>query len=198
MLSQSRSSGHVYAAARSRICSATTRVTPTRVLCRPITSLCSVSPCLNGWHTAVRHCLPVPDDTRRACFCGHCPHTASPYSHTHDTDNVINCSPVVTHGHFCYKLKMNLASMSTNAKQYSMSTYFLEWKYLYILFRMEYLYILWNIVPVHTLEYSTIYTYILEWSTYVHILIEPKAGCRPLIYFTETVRSRIVRTLRSN
>jgi hypothetical protein len=72
--------------------------------------------------------------------------------------------------------------MSTNAKQYSMSIYFLEWKYLYILFRMEYLYILWNRVSVHTSEYSTIYTYILEWSTYVHILIEPKAGCRPLIW----------------
>jgi hypothetical protein len=29
------------------------------------------------------------------------PHTASPYNNTGDADDIINCSPVATYGHFC-------------------------------------------------------------------------------------------------
>jgi hypothetical protein len=98
-LSQLQSSGHAYAAARSLICSATTRVTP-HERCATLSRSCAV----------LAHVLMVSAPASYIAWS--CPttlgvraivttmlHTASPYNNTRDADDIINCSSITTHGH---------------------------------------------------------------------------------------------------
>jgi hypothetical protein len=100
MLSKLRSSGHAYAAARSLICSATTRVTPHErcvALSRNCTVLAHVL--MVGAPASYIAWLCTTTLGMRAIVAT-VPHTALPYNNTRDADDIINCSPVATHGYF--------------------------------------------------------------------------------------------------
>jgi hypothetical protein len=100
-LSQLRPSGHAYAAARSLICLATTRVMP-HERCATLSRRCAV----------LAHILMVGAPASYIAWS--CPttlgvhaivatvlHTVSPYNNTCDTDDIVNYSPIATYGYFC-------------------------------------------------------------------------------------------------
>jgi hypothetical protein len=100
-LSQLRSSGHAYTAARSLICSATTRVMP-HERCATLSRRCAV----------LAHILMVGAPASYVAWS--CPttlgvhaivatvlHTASPYNNTRDADDIVNYSPIAMHVYFC-------------------------------------------------------------------------------------------------
>jgi hypothetical protein len=99
-LSKLRSSSHAYTATRSLIRSATTRVMPHErcaTLLRSCTVLAHVL--MVGVPASYIAWLCTTTLGVRAIVAT-VPHTASPYDNTRDADDIINRSPVVTHGYF--------------------------------------------------------------------------------------------------
>jgi hypothetical protein len=100
-LSKLRSSSHAYAAARSLIRSATTRVMP-HERCAALSRSCAVlAHVLMVGAPASYIAWPCTTTLGVRAVVATVPHTASPYNNTRDADDIINCSPVATHGHFC-------------------------------------------------------------------------------------------------
>jgi hypothetical protein len=100
-LSQLRSSDHVYATARSLICSATTRVTPHERCVTLSRSGAVLAHVLMVGAPASYIAWPCPTTLGVRAIVATVLHMASPYNNTRDADDIINCSSVVTHGHFC-------------------------------------------------------------------------------------------------
>ena len=100
-LFESRSSGHTYAPTRSLIRSATTRVTP-HERCAALSRSCAVlAHVLMVGAPASYIVWPCPTTLGVRAIVATVPHTASPYNNTRDADDIINCSPVAMHLHFC-------------------------------------------------------------------------------------------------
>jgi hypothetical protein len=100
-LSQLRSSGHAYAAARSLVRSATTRVTRHKC-CAALSRSCAVlAHVLMVGAPASYIAWSCPTTLGVRAIVVTVPHTVSPYNNTRDADDIINCSPVAIHGYFC-------------------------------------------------------------------------------------------------
>jgi hypothetical protein len=100
-LSKLRSSGHAYATARSLIHSATTRVMPHERCVTLLRSRAVLAHVLMVCAPASYIAWPCTMTLGVRAIVATVPHTASPYNNTRDADDIINRSPVATHGHFC-------------------------------------------------------------------------------------------------
>jgi hypothetical protein len=100
-LSKLRSSGHTYAAARSLIRSATTRVMPYERYAALSHSCAVLAHVLIIGAPASYSAWPCTTTLGVRAIVVTVLHTASPYNNTCDTDDIINRSPIATHGHFC-------------------------------------------------------------------------------------------------
>jgi hypothetical protein len=100
-LSKLWSSGHAYAAARSLIRSATTRVMPHERCAALSRSSAVLAYVLMVCASASYIAWSCTTTLGVRAIVSTVPHTASPYNNTRDADNIINRFSVAMHGYFC-------------------------------------------------------------------------------------------------